>query len=132
MDKKPLILVVDDNAEFRKLLIWTLEMHGFQTMSAEWGGEAVELAIEYQPELVLMDLNMPGMNGYEATRAIHADRRGRKIPVIAVSADCLNGFERWCSKAGFVASLAKPWEHAALLAIVEKVFARRVESKRAA
>jgi CheY-like chemotaxis protein len=132
MDKKPLILVVDDSAEYRELLIWTLEMHGFRTMSAGGGREAVELAIDYQPDLVLMDLNMPGMNGYEATGAIHAHRHGRKISVVAVSADCVDGFERWCFQAGFVASLAKPWEQAALLEIVKKALARRVASKRAA
>jgi CheY-like chemotaxis protein len=90
MDKKALILVVDDNEECRELLVWTLEQHGFQTISARCGREAVELAIERQPELVLIDLNMPGMNGYEATRAIHAHRLGRKISVAAVSADCVN------------------------------------------
>jgi CheY-like chemotaxis protein len=132
MENKPLILVVDDNEGYRELTIWTLEMHGFQTMSAKCGLEGVELAIEHQPELVLMDLNMPGMNGYEATRAIHADRHGRRIPVVAVSADCVEGFERWNSKAGFAASLAKPWGEAALLALLNKVLASRVESKRAA
>ena len=89
MDKKALILVVDDNAECRELLVWTLETHGFRTISATCGLEAVELAIEFQPRLVLMDLNMPGINGYEATQAIHAHRRGRNIPVVAVSADCV-------------------------------------------
>ena len=90
MDKKALILVVDDNAECRKLLVWILELHGFRTISAACGLEAVELAIEFQPKLVLMDLSMPDMNGYEATQAIHAHRRGRNIPVIAVSADCVD------------------------------------------
>jgi CheY-like chemotaxis protein len=132
MNKKPLILIVDDNVEYRELLTCTLEMHGFQTMSAKCGREAVELAVEYEPKLVLMDLNMPCMNGCEATRAIHAHRHGRKIPVIAISADCVDGFERWCFQTGFVAFLAKPWEEGALLAKVKRVLARRVENKRAA
>ncbi len=111
MDKKALILVVDDNAECRKLLVWILELHGFQTISATCGLEAVELAIEFQPRLVLMDLSMPGMNGYEATQAIHAHRRGRNIPVIAVSADCGDDrYASWALKGGFIACLAKPWE----------------------
>ena len=90
MDKKALILIVDDNAAYRELLVWTLELYGFQTISATCGLDGVRLAIECQPRLVLMDLNMPGMNGCDATQAIHAHHRGRKIPVVAVSADCVD------------------------------------------
>jgi CheY-like chemotaxis protein len=90
MDKKALILVADDNSECRKLLMWFLELHGFRTISATCGLEAVELAIEFQPRLVLMDLSMPGMNGFEATQAIHTHRRGREIPVVAVSSYCVD------------------------------------------
>jgi CheY-like chemotaxis protein len=133
MNNKQLILVVDDNADCRELLVWYLEGHGFQTISAESGHEAVELAIRHQPGLVLMDLNMPGMNGYEAMRAIHAHHRGRKIPVIAVSADCVEyGSERWALKTGFTAFIAKPWEQDALLDLVSRVIAGVIESKRAA
>src|SRR5262245_3550549 len=121
MDKKGLILIVDDNVEYRELLVWILEQQGFQTISAKCGRDAVALAIESQPELVLMDLNMPGMNGYEATQAIHSHRRGRKIPVIAVSADCVDyGSECWAFEAGFIACLAKPFEQEALLNLMTK------------
>jgi CheY-like chemotaxis protein len=133
MDKKALILVVDDNAECRELLVRTMELHGFQTISAKCGREAVEIATEWQPVLILMDLNMPGMNGYEATRTIHTHCRGRKIPVVAVSADCGGyGFERWAFEAGFIAFLPKPWEQEALLQIVTYVLTSGVERKRAA
>jgi CheY-like chemotaxis protein len=133
MDKKALILIVDDSAEYRELLVWTLERRGFQTISAKCGRDAVELAIERQPRLVLMDLNMPGMGGYEATRAIHAHRDGRRIPIVAVSADCgVYGFERWAFNAGFITFLAKPFEQEGLLKIVTKVLTSGVESRRAA
>ena len=133
MGKKALILIVDDSDGYRELLMWILEKHGFQTISAECGRDAVELAIERQPRLVLMDLNMPGMDGYEATRAIHAHRNGRKIPIVAVSADCVAyGFERWAFNAGFIAFLAKPFELEALLKIVKQVLRSRVEARRAA
>ncbi len=89
MDKKALILVVDDNPECSALVVSTLEAHGFRTISATGGREAVEFAIEFQPRLVLMDLNMPDMDGYEATQAIHAHRRGWRIPVVVVSGDVL-------------------------------------------
>ena len=133
MGKKALILVVDDSEGYRELLVWFLERHGFRMISAECGRDGVELAIERQPALVLMDLNMPGMDGYEATRAIHAHLDGRKIPIVAVSADCAaNGFERWAFNAGFIAFLAKPFEPEALLKIVTKVLNSGVERRRAA
>src|SRR5215475_3309722 len=111
--KKALILVVDDNAEYRELLSWILDRYGFETISAKSGREAVELASKCRPALVLMDLNMPGMNGYEATQAIHADRQTSRTPVVAVSANC-GDFERRAFKAGFTAILEKPWMPEAL------------------
>jgi CheY-like chemotaxis protein len=131
MDKKALILVVDDNAEYRELLAWILDRYGFETISAKSGREAVELAIKCRPAMVLMDLNMPDMNGYEATRAIHADRHTRAIPVVAVSADCAD-FKRRAIKAGFTAFLEKPWKPEALLEILANVLIGHDESTRAA
>jgi CheY-like chemotaxis protein len=129
MDKKTSILVVDDNAECRGLLVWTLERHGFRTISAINGLKAVESAIEFQPSLVLMDLSMPGLNGYQATQAIHAHRRGRNIPIVAVSADCGGrGYQSGILEGGFVACIGKPWEEEALLRIVTKVVARDVKA----
>ena len=133
MDKKALILVVDDNPDCRELLASTLEAHGFQTISANCGRKAVELAIWYQPRLVLMDLNMPDMNGFEATRAIHAHRRGCKIPVVAVSANCMDyGFERLAFDGGFIDFLPKPWDEEVLLKTLAKVLTGRVKCRRAA
>ena len=75
-----------------------------------------------------MDLSMPGMNGYEATRAIHSHRRGRKIPVVAVSADCIDyRYVSMAFEAGFIACLGKPWEEEALLQMVTKVLAQGVK-----
>ena len=120
--RKALILVVDDNAKYREWLAWILERYGFETISGKSGWEAVELAIKRRPALVLMDLNMPGMDGYEATRAIHADRHSRGIPVVGVSADCDKyGFNRWVFTAGFIAFLAKPWNPEELLEVVTNV-----------
>ena len=129
MDKKALILVVDDNSECRTLLVWILELYGFRTISATCGLEAIELAIEFQPRLVLMDLSMPGIDGYEAAHAIHAHRRGRNIPVVAVSADCVNyRLVRTAFKGDFTACLGKPWEEEALLQTVTKVLSRGVKT----
>src|SRR5262249_9622877 len=81
--------------------------------------EAVGLAIAFQPGLILMDLSMPGMNGYQAAQAIHAHPRGRKIPVVAVSADCVDyAFASIAFESDFIAFLAKPWEEQGLLKTV--------------
>jgi CheY-like chemotaxis protein len=120
--RKALILVVDDNAEYREWLAFVLERYGFETISGKSGREAVELAIKCRPDLVFMDLNMRDMDGYEATRAIHADRHSRGIPVVGVSADCDKyGFNRWVFTAGFIAFLAKPWNPEELLEVVTNV-----------
>ena len=132
MDKKALILVADDNSECRKLLVEILELHGFRTISATCGLEAVESAIAFQPKLVLMDLSMPGMDGYKATQAIHAQHRGRTIPVVAVSADWFDSRDvSRAFEAGFIACLGKPWEEEGLLQMVTKVLARGVKRTRA-
>ena len=126
MDKKALILVADDNSECRKLLVWILELHGFRTISATCGLEAVESAIAFQPRLVLMDLSMPGMDGYEATQAIHGHHRGKNIPIVAVSADCGgNRDDSWALQGGFIACLGKPWVKEEILQIVTKVLSGR-------
>ena len=130
MDKKALILVVDDNSECLKLLEWILELHGFRTISATCGLDAIKLAIDFQPRLILMDLRMPNMNGHQAARSIHAHRRGRKIPIVAVSADLAALDYRYASrdfKASFVAGLGKPWEGEELLQVVTRVLARDVK-----
>ena len=128
MDKKALILVVDDNSECRALLVWALELHGFRTISATCGLEAVELAIELQPRLVLTDLSMPDINGYEATQAIHAHPRGKNIPVVAVSADCVDSsYASMDFNGEFIACLGKPWDEEALVQIVREVLAGGVK-----
>ena len=132
MEKKALILVVDDNSGCRELLVGILELHGFQVIAATCGREAVKLAIAFEPELILMDLSMPGMNGYEATQAIHAHPRATKIPVIAVSADCVDyTFVIRAFESGFVACLPKPWEEQTLLKIMTQVLACRRKAARA-
>jgi two-component system cell cycle response regulator DivK len=132
MDKKALILVADDHSGCRELLVGILELHGFRTIAATCGLEAVELAIAFQPGLILMDLSMPRMDGYEATQAIHAHPRGRKIPVVAVSADCTDyAYVSRAFELGFTACIAKPWKEEALLKVVAKALASGVKRTRA-
>src|SRR5262245_6959672 len=127
MDKNALILVVDDSSECRKLLEWILELHGFRTISAACGVDAIKLAIDSQPSLVLMDLSMPDMDGHQAAQSIHAHRRGRKIPVVAISADLDYRYASRDFKGSFVACLRKPWEGEELIQLVTKVLDREIK-----
>ena len=127
MDKKALILIVDDNTECRKLLEWILELHGFRTISATCGLDAIKLAIDFLPSLVLMDLSMPDIDGHQAAQAIHAHRRGRKIPIVAVSADLDYMSRSRDFKASFVACLQKPWRGEELLQVMTKILDRDVK-----
>jgi CheY-like chemotaxis protein len=111
------------------MLMWTLERHGFRTILAACGLEAVQLAIKFQPSLGLMDICMPGMDDYRATQAMHAHPRGRNIPVAAVSADCGDeGHVSRAFKGVFIACLGKPWEEEPLLQMVTKVLASDVKT----
>ena len=127
MDKKALILVVDDNSECRKLLEWILELHGFRTISATCGLDAIKFAIDFQPSLIFMDLSMPDLDGHQAAQAIHTHRRGRKIPIVAVSADLDYIYASRDFKTNFVAWLEKPWQGEDLLYVITKILDQEVK-----
>lgn len=82
------VLVVDDHEDIRMLLGLRLQMKGCRVVEAANGREAVELAPKIRPDLILMDLSMPVLDGYEATRQIRAQPTLRDVPIIAVSAYC--------------------------------------------
>src|SRR5262249_41534971 len=84
-----LILIVEDNPKNLKLVRDTLQVKGYQTIEAETGEEGVQLARERRPALILMDIQLPGMNGIEAFRELRADPTTRAIPVIAVTASVM-------------------------------------------
>jgi len=80
------VLCVDDDHNQRMLLAFLLERNGLDVRTASDGQEGVKIALEWSPDLILMDLMMPGMNGFEATKALRADPRTRHIPVLALTA----------------------------------------------
>src|SRR5262250_650745 len=84
-----LILIVEDNPKNLKLLRDTLQVKGYHTIETETGEEGVQLARERRPALILMDIQLPGMNGIEALRELRADSTTRAIPVIAVTASVM-------------------------------------------
>ena len=108
MSKKPSVLVVDDYLDGREMVAEYLAFRGFVVCEASDGIEALELARRIQPEIVLMDLRMPGMDGWEATRRLKRDPKTRHIPVVALTAHALTPEINTARQAGCDAVIAKP------------------------
>ena len=102
------VLVVDDNARNRKLARHVLDAAGFGTVEAATGQEAIELAAEHGPDVILLDLRLPDMHGVEVVRHLQDGERTARIPVVAMSATSLREQDDWLEAAGFAGSLDKP------------------------
>jgi CheY-like chemotaxis protein len=106
--RPPLILVVDDYPDNREMYSAYLRFHGIEVVEAANGGEALTHAFERPPDLVVMDLSLPGVDGWQATRLLKADPRTKDIPVIAVTGHALAGAPEEAAAAGCDGFLTKP------------------------
>ena len=106
--RSPLILVVDDFADNREMYTQFLAFSGFRVAEAQNGHEALEKAFELSPDLIVMDLSLPGLDGWEATRRLKASDRTRGIPVIALTGHALAGHSKGAMEAGCDAFITKP------------------------
>ena len=113
------ILLVEDNEMNRDMLSRRLERKGFEVVIAVDGQAGVELASSSNPDLILMDLSLPVMDGWEATRCIKADPATQKIPVIALTAHAMAGDEQKALEAGCDAYDTKPVDFKRLLGKIE-------------
>ncbi len=102
------VLIVEDNDKNMKLARDVLQAKGYQTLEAITGEEGVKLAREKKPDLVLMDIQLPGINGIEAFRQIRAHENTRGIPVVALTASVTPTDRSAIAAAGFDAFLGKP------------------------
>ena len=102
------VLIVEDNDKNMKLARDVLQAKGYQTLEAETGEEGVRLAKERKPDLVLMDIQLPGINGIEAFRQIRADPGTARIPVVALTASVTPTDRSQITAAGFDAFVGKP------------------------
>ena len=102
------VLIVEDNEKNMKLARDVLQAKGFETIEAITGEEGVKLAKERKPDLVLMDIQLPGINGIEAFKQIRADAKTKSIPVIALTASVTPTDRSAINAAGFDAFLGKP------------------------
>jgi len=112
------ILIVDDNEDNRELLRKVLSIRGHEIIEAEDGMEGVELALMEDPDIVLMDVQLPVMDGYTATRRI---KQFRDIPVIAITSYAMKGDRERAFSAGCDEYISKPIDIKALPALISKL-----------
>jgi len=106
--KGPLILLVDDFQDNREMYAMFLEHSGYRVAEAANGFEALDQAFALMPDLVVMDLSLPVLDGWEATRRLKADPRTKHIPVLALTSHALEGFSDGAKAAGCDAFVTKP------------------------
>jgi two-component system cell cycle response regulator DivK len=117
----PKILLVEDNEMNRDMLSRRLTRKGFEIAIAEDGERGVEMAQSESPNLILMDISLPVMDGYEATRQIKANPATRPIPIIALTAHAMSGDREKCLEAGCDEYETKPVDLPRLLEKIEKL-----------
>lgn len=114
------ILIAEDNPDNRDFLCQALEESGCEVILAVDGAQAIEQALHCHPDLILMDLSMPVLSGWEAARRLKADSRLRYIPIIALSAHAMVGDDARALQAGCDDYLSKPISPARLLLKLEE------------
>lgn len=114
------VLVADDNADNRAVYVMVLEHLGYRVVQAGDGAEAIEAARRQHPDLILMDLQMPRVTGFQATEQIKSDPETAQIPVIAVTALAMDGDRRMAYAVGCDGYFAKPVEPRQLAAEVAR------------
>jgi two-component system cell cycle response regulator DivK len=128
MNLKKRVLLVEDNESTIDVVEMELAWMGYETMIAKDGLEAIESVIAQLPDLIIMDIQLPKMNGFEAVRRIRAIPAARYIPILAATAKALHGDEEKCTAAGCDGYIAKPFTHRELQAAIERILKCRLDS----
>jgi CheY-like chemotaxis protein len=124
----PLVLVVEDYQDAREMYSAYLAFSGYRVAEATNGAEAIEKTLELMPDIILMDLALPLIDGWEATRRLKQDERTRHIPIVALTGHALRTHSDGAREAGCDAFVTKPCLPDALVAEVEKMLASRRSS----
>ena len=114
------ILVVEDQEDNRRIVRDLLTSAGYELIEATTGEDGVTMAETHRPDLILMDIQLPGLDGYDATRRIKANPALRQIPIIAVTSYALSGDDAKARQAGCDAYVAKPFSPRQLLAKIRE------------
>ena len=115
---KQTILVVDDERDLLDLIEYNLKKEGFEVLKAENGEQGIEIARENKPDLVLMDIMMPVMDGYESMKKIRKMQRFKDLPIIALTAKAMKNDAEKCMNAGANEYLSKPLEAERLFSLM--------------
>src|SRR5688572_27471849 len=126
---QPLVLVVEDYQDAREMYAAYLSFSGYRVAEATNGFEAIEKTIELMPDIILMDLALPRMDGWEATRRLKLDERTRHIPIVALTGHALAGFAEGAKQAGCDAFVTKPCLPDALVAEIQRMLEARSEGE---
>ena len=120
----PLILLVDDFDDARDMYREYLQFRGLRVVTADGGRQAVDLAKQHRPDLILMDLRMPGVTGFDALKELRADPAVSHIPVVALTAHALDDERRLVLRAGFDHMISKPCLPDELFRIIGELLTR--------
>ncbi len=120
-ETKRTVLVVEDNFQNKVLVREILTLHGFEVVEASTGAEAIKVLSENKPDVVLMDLHLPQMDGVTATRIIRSDAGNAGIPVVALTASAMKGDEDDLKKSGFDGCVGKPIEVKTLISTIKRL-----------
>ncbi len=123
-----LVMIVDDSPTEVHVMKTALEKHGFETVSATSGSECITLAREMHPDLILMDVVMPDVNGFQATRTLHRDPSTKSIPVVMVTTKSQETDRIWGLRQGAVDYIVKPVTATDLVAKAEEILNRSTGS----
>ena len=128
-NNQPLVLVVEDYQDAREMYSAYLTFSGFRVAEASNGLEAIEKAGELMPDIILMDLALPRMDGWEATRRLKMDDRTKHIPIVALTGHALTQHAQGAREAGCDAFVTKPCLPDVLVAEVRRMLSGRAESR---
>ena len=120
-----LVLVVEDYQDAREMYAAYLQFSGYRVAEAANGIEAIEKTLELTPDIILMDLALPKMDGWEATRRLKSDERTKDIPVVALTGHALAGYAESARQAGCDSFVTKPCLPDALVAEIKRMLAAR-------
>jgi two-component system, cell cycle response regulator DivK len=123
--KNPLVLVVEDYQDAREMYAAYLQFSGYRVAEASNGLEAIEKTTELMPDIILMDLALPKLDGWEATRRLKADERTKHIPIVALTGHALAGHAEGARQAGCDAFVTKPCLPDALVTEIERMLSAR-------
>lgn len=115
------VLIIEDHGDMRELLTWQIELMGFDPITAKRGIEGVEKALSEKPELIIMDIMMPGMDGWDTAREIRAHAEMKDVPILAATALFRDADLTRCIEAGCNGYIIKPFTFQELQAKVQEL-----------